>query len=458
MHLVVVGISHRTAPLELRERLAFDDEQAAGVARRLLDEEPITEAVALSTCNRTELYLFAGDTLAAEQAAFRHLAEYADVDAVDLRAASYSSSGEAAVTHLFRVASSLDSMVVGEDQILAQVKDAYRLACGSGCTGTVFNRLFRHAIEVGKRTRTETGIGARPVSVSSAAVELAGQVLGKLDRRTVLVLGAGETSELTVRYLQSRGVSAILVANRTYEAAEELAARCGGRAVRFEDLERHLEAADIVISSTASPGYVLDRGQVERALHRRRGRPMFLIDIAVPRDLDPDINRIENAFLYDIDDLQEVVERNRGEREREALRAERIVAEELERMNEWLAGLEVAPTIAELRDAVDDIRERELRRLGTRLDDLSADQRRQVEVLTTSIVNKILHEPTVRLKEVATQPDAYIYVETLRRLFGLNGATGEKAEGAGLLDDEDRRPGAGETGEAGRAGTSEDGP
>jgi glutamyl-tRNA reductase len=424
VHLVVVGVSHKTAPLELRARLALGDEEATRFARRLLEHDSVAEALALSTCNRAELYLFADDTLAAEQLALTGLAGLADTTVADLRPSVYSFSGDAAIAHLFRVSASLDSMVVGEAQILAQIKDAYQNACGSGCTSTVFNKLFRHALEVGKRVRSETSIGERPVSVSSAAVELARQVLGKLDDRTVLVIGAGETSELTARHLRAHGASRILVANRTLAAAEQLAAQCGGAAVAFEALDEHLREADIVISSTSSPGYVLDRARVAAALHRRRRGPVFMIDIAVPRDLDPEIEHVDDVFLYDIDDLKGVVERNRAEREREAERAERIVAEELAKMDEWLAGLEVVPTIALLRSAVDGIREGELQRLGARLDDLTPHQREQVELLTTSIVNKILHMPTVRMKELAGERDSYVYVDALRQLFGLDGLDG----------------------------------
>ncbi len=422
MHLVVVGISHKTAPLELRERFALTRDEAARLGRGLLDSDAVAEAVVLSTCNRTELYLFADDTSAAERLAVGRLAALGGVDAAELRAAVYSARGDAAIAHLFRVAASLDSMVVGEAQILAQLKDAYQAACGEGCTSTVFNKLFRHAIEVGKRVRTETAIGERPVSVSSVAVDLARQVLGKLDRRVVLVLGAGETSELTVKHLQAQGAGAVVVVNRTLATAEELAGRCDGRAVCLDELDAQLAAADIVISSTASPGFLVDRARLAEVMRRRRRRPMFLIDIAVPRDLDPGIARIAGCYLYDIDDLQGVVAVNRRQREREVAQAERIVAEELARMNEWLAGLEVVPTIAQLRSAVDGIREAELARLGGKLADLSPAQRDQVEQLTTAIVNKILHLPTVRMKELAAERDAYIYVDALRQLFDLDGA------------------------------------
>ena len=367
MHVVVTGISHKTASLELRERLALDEDAALRVSRALLDTGTACEVVALSTCNRTELYLYARDSLAARQAAVGRLAGEAGVSVGELEPSLYSYSGDAAIAHLFRVTSSLDSMVVGEAQIVAQLKAAYQQACEGGCTSVVFNRLFRHALEVGKRVRSETAIGERPVSVSSAAVELALQVFGKFRDHAVLIVGAGETSELTATHLKAHGIEKILVTNRTFDAAEELAGRVGGRAVPFEDLEGHLAAADIVISSTSAPHYVITRERVERALKHRHKRPIFFIDIAVPRDLDPEINRVRNAYLYDIDDLQHVVEQNRHEREKEATHAERIVGQELESVNDWLRSLEVVPTIATLRESVEQIRQGELERLSNKL-------------------------------------------------------------------------------------------
>jgi glutamyl-tRNA reductase len=431
MLVVVAGISHKTASLELRERLALDEEASLHVAQELLDEGAACEAVALSTCNRTELYLDGRDSLAARQAALAHLARHAGVSPGELEPSLYSYSGDGAIAHLFRVTSSLDSMVVGEAQIVAQLKAAYQQACDGGCTSVVFNRLFRHALEVGKRVRTETAIGERPVSVSSAAVELALQVFGKLRDHTVLIVGAGETSELTATHLRAHGIERIMVTNRTFDAAEELARRVDGRAVVFEDLEDHLAAADIVISSTSAPHYVITRERVERAFKHRRHRPMFLIDIAVPRDLDPEINRVRDAYLYDIDDLQHVVEQNRSEREKEAEHAERIVEQELVSVNDWLRSLEVVPTIASLRETVEDIRRSELERLGNKMSDLTDEQRARVEMLTASIVNKILHVPTVKMKEVAGRDQCYLYVDAVRTLFDLDGAVAGDETAAG---------------------------
>jgi len=420
MHFVALGITHKTAPLELRERLALSGAEAARLGRELVSCESVSEAVVLSTCNRTEAYLFAADPGAAERAAAEAFAAHGGVDVERVRAASACASGDAAIAHLFAVAASLDSLVVGEAQILAQLKEAYQAACGDGCTSAVFNRLFRQAIEVGKRVRTETAIGERPVSVSSVAVDLARDALGSLDGRAVLVIGAGATSELTVRQLCAEGVGEVVVANRTAAAAELLAARCGGLAAGLDELDERLLAADIVISSTASRGILVERERLAAIMARRPERPMLLIDIAVPRDLDPGIAGLAGCRLCDLDDLRDVVAANRHEREREIVRAERIVAQEVERMKQWLACLQVVPTIARLRGAVDAIREAELERLGGRLSDLTPQQRDEVDRLTGAIVNKILHVPTVRLKELAGELDAAVYVDALQRLFALD--------------------------------------
>ena len=442
MLVVVTGISHKTAPLDLRERLALSEEETLRVSRELVDGGAACECVALSTCNRTELYLYGSDSLAARQAAVERLAQHAGVGVGELEPSLYSYSGDGAIAHLFRVTASLDSMVVGEAQIVAQMKAAYQQACEGGCTSVVFNRLFRHALVVGKRVRTETAIGERPVSVSSAAVELALQVFGKFRDHTVLIIGAGETSELTATHLRAHGIEKILVTNRTLATAQELAYAVSGRAVPFEDLEAHLAAADIVISSTSAPDYVVTRDLVQRALTHRHHRPIFFIDIAVPRDLDPDINRVRNAYLYDIDDLQNVVDQNRGEREKQAHHAERIVEEELDSVNDWLRSLEVVPTIANLRETVEQIRQSELARLGAKLGDLTDEQRAQVEMITTSIVNKILHMPTVKMKEVAGRDECYLYVDAVRTLFDLGGNGDPPVAGAanGSVDGAARHP------------------
>ena len=420
MQVICVGVSHKTSPVELRERLALDDGQCVHVASGFLHDETIGEAVALSTCNRTELYLYGEDTSAARSAALARLAGCGGATADELEPYAYCHTGPGAIAHLFRVAASLDSMVVGEAQILSQIKTAHQVAGDSGCASVVLNKVFRHAIEVGKRVRTETAIGERPVSISSAAVELALQVFGKLENHTVLILGAGEMSELTATHLKARGIKKIFVSNRTHSAGLELAQRYGGSAVAWDALEEHLVVADIVISSTSAPHYVVTRAQIERAMRPRRHRPLFLIDIAVPRDCEPEINKVDGAYLYDIDDLQEIVDRNRGARERDAEEAEDIVEEEVAKVEAWLAGLEVVPTINLLRAEIEKIREAEVERIVRRMGDADEDTLHKVEMLSTCLVNKILHQPTVRMKELAaTDRDATLYIEAVRHLFGL---------------------------------------
>jgi glutamyl-tRNA reductase len=417
VQVVCVGLSHKTAPLEVRERLALDESEAKRLASVLLEQDGVFEVLALSTCNRTELYACADDAAAVRDLALGELAGRAATAA--LGSCAYTHAGTQAVTHLFRVASGLDSMVVGEAQILSQLKSAYRVAAQNATLGVVLDKLLRHALETGKRVRTQTSVGRGAVSVSSAAVALAETVFGTLDGRVALVLGAGETSELTATHLRAHGIQKMLISNRTFEASEDLARRFGGQAVPWGALEHHLRAADIVISSTAAPHYVVTRSEVQRVMRSRRNRPLFFIDIAVPRDCDPEIGTLDGVHLYDIDDLHGTVEFNKGEREREAQVAERIVCEEVERAEARIAGLEVVPTIIALRAEVERMRAAEvartLRRMGA---DEKAEQ--EVEALSRRLANKILHAPAMRLTELAAREDAYVYVHALRHVFDLD--------------------------------------
>jgi glutamyl-tRNA reductase len=448
MHPLVVGISHRTAPIELRERLALACDESVMLGCDLLAAGAAVEAVVLSTCNRTEVYLAGADARTAEAGVLERLAARAGVSAAALSAVAYRASGDAAVAQLFRVAASLDSLVVGEAQVLAQVKEAFDAARAGGTTGAVFNRLFRQAIEVGKRVRSETAIGERPVSVASVAVDLARRALGTFDERVVLVLGAGDTSALTARHLRDQGAGAVIVVSRRLATAEALAGRCHGRAVCLDELDEQLAAADIVISSTTAPGYVVDRARLAAVMARRPARPLLLIDLAVPRDIDPDVAALEGCRLCDIDDLEAVVAANRREREREIDRAERIVEQEIARLNEWIASRHMVPTIARLRGAVEDIRRAELARMDGRLAALTPEQRDDVERLTVAIVNKILHRPTVRLKEAAAEHGSGAYVEALWRLFDLDrppaaggaGADGDVVELPAVVPDAAEAP------------------
>jgi glutamyl-tRNA reductase len=419
MYLTLVGLSHKTAPIEFREKLTFPVEAQEEALAALVASPEVAEAVILSTCNRTEIYAVTATEHGGVDAVVDFMAASHVLDRHELVRYLYVIEGQAVVRHLFRVISSLDSMVVGEAQIQHQCKEAYDAAFGAGTAGRVFNKLFRQAFEVGKRVRTETAIGESAVSISYAAVELARKVFDTLEGRTILVVGAGKMSELTAKHLVSQGVRQVLVANRTYERAVELADRFEGTAIPYEDLFTRMREADIVISSTGAPGFVISRDQVAGAVKGRRS-PLFLIDIAVPRDIDPAVNTLPNIFVYDIDDLSGVVESNLEERMREAHLAEQIIEEEVDGFHAWLKTMEVVPTIAEIRTRADAIRNDELAKALKRLGDLSEADRRTVESLSQAIVNKMLHGPTSVLKTSASEKDGYVYVEAARRLWGLD--------------------------------------
>ena len=403
-NLVLVGVSHHRAPVELRERAAVDLERAAALARELAGETG--EAVCLSTCNRTELYLADESAEEAERRAEAALLALA----ADLEPALYRLQNEAAALHLFRVAAGLDSMVPGEGEILRQVRAAY----DAGATSRVLDRLFREALRAGRKARSETAVGESPASTSSAAAALAEQVFGELRGRRILLIGAGKVGELTARNLLSRGAEIAFVANRSVDRAVELAKRFGGSALPLGRVEEELGRADVVVSSTSAPGWILDRETVERVLPTRRGRPLFLIDLAVPRDLEPAIHELDGCYLYDIDDLEAVVAATLAGRRREAERAEAIVAAEAKRFHEWQAALDVVPAIASLRARAEAIRTAELRRAK-----LSESERRAADSVTAAVLNKLLHLPTVRMKEAAAAADGVIYADAVRHLFGL---------------------------------------
>ncbi len=399
MRLVLVGTSHRVAPVEVRERVALDRAGAAELARRLAGEDG--EVVCLSTCNRTELYVAHPDGVEAETRA---------ADALAATSELYRLHDEAAALHLFRVAAGLDSLVPGEGEILGQVRTAYE----DGATGPVLDRVFRQALHAGKKVRAETAIGESPSSVSAAAAALAQQVFGELDRRRVLLVGAGEVGELAARSLAARGAQIAWVASRRLERARELGARHGAEALALDGIRDRLGEADVVVSSTSAPGFVLGPADVPE----RKGKPLFVIDLAVPRDVDPAVAELDGCYLYDIDDLEAVVSESLSGRRREAARAEAIVADEAARFREWQASLDVVPAIASLRDWAERIRSGELAKAEGRLEGLSDSERQTVESLTTQIVNKLLHLPIVRLKEAAAT-DGPGYVEAARHLFGL---------------------------------------
>jgi glutamyl-tRNA reductase len=391
----LVGLSHHVAPVELRERVTLDLGAAAAAARGLGD------AVCLSTCNRTELYLSNVD----DERAVRLLEELAGEP---LDGVLYRLHDDAAAVHLFRVAAGLDSLVPGEGEILGQVRDAYEAAT----PGPVLDRVFRQALAVGKRVRTETAIGESPASVSSAAAALAAQVFGDLRGRRVLLVGAGRIGELAAANLASRGAEIAFVANRTLESARELAQRFGGTPLSLDQIAGHLSEIDVVVSSTSAPEPVLRAADVPS----KRRTPLFFIDIAVPRDVDPAIAELGGCFLYDIDDLEAVVAETLSGRRAEAERAEQLVAEEAARFRAWHASLDVVPAIASLRARAEEIRSAELAKVDARVSD---DERRTLESVTAQILNKLLHLPTVRMKEAAVGSDGALYADAVRHLFGL---------------------------------------
>jgi glutamyl-tRNA reductase len=450
MHLTLVGLSHKTAPIEIREKLTFPAHRQSEALASLLTSDQVSEAVIVSTCNRTEVYAVTAGAHEGVDAVVGFLCEHHGLDHTELSPYLYVSQGESVVRHLFRVVASLDSMVVGEAQILGQVKEAYDHSFSNGASGRVFNKLLRQSFEVGKRVRNETAIGESAVSISYAAVELARKVFDSLAGRTILVLGAGKMSELTAKHLVSQGVHSVLVANRTYERAVELAERFEGEAIRYDDLFERMRDADIVISSTSATHYVVHRADIAEVMKRRSGRPLFLIDIALPRDIEPAVNGVSGVFLYDIDDLSGVVTSNLEERMREARAAEVIIDEELRSFETWLDSMEVVPTIAAIRAKAESMRADELEKALKRLNGLSEKEIATVEALSQSIVNKMLHGPTARLKNAAAEKDGYEVVDTARLLWGLDGDEEKSRRAHGLrgllgLPEKARKDETGET-------------
>jgi glutamyl-tRNA reductase len=416
--LVVVGVSHRTAPVEIREALAFAKDTLPDVLRRLREQGPVDEVMILSTCNRVEVYGRATTPDGGER-----LADFLAVShgrtAADLDGYLYRLTGDEAVRHAFRVAASLDSMVLGEPQILGQVKEAYHIAEGAGTLGSVLQALRNRALASAKRARSETGIGHNAVSVSYVAVELARKIFGDLRGCNVLLVGAGKMSELAAKHLVRNGARATVLGGRRFERAEQLAASLGGRAMPFESLREELGRADIVISGTGAPGVIIHREDVVAACAARHRRPLFLIDIAVPRDVDPSVRSLEGVFLYDVDDLRSVAEANLRERRKQAAAAEALVEREAREFLDWQRSLDVVPLLVELRRRGEEIRAAEVEKVRNRLGALSPEQEEALQAATTAIVNKLLHQPTVQLKEVSRNGHASEHLALIRKLLGL---------------------------------------
>ncbi len=418
MSILVVGLSHRTAPVEVRDGVAIAAQDFRVVLKRMSNLPGVSECAMISTCNRTEVHLVAEDPDVARDGAVGVLCDLSQQAPDVIRRHLFVYQDMEAVRHLFEVASGLDSMIMGEPQIAGQVKDAGALAMEIGSSKTVVNRLFRSAVEASKRARTETEIGVGAVSVSFAAVELAKKILGNLDGRTALVVGAGEMSELTATHLVENGVRSLMVASRTHSRAQELAERVNGQALAWQDAMDNLHRADIVISSTSAPVYILRKDAVAGAMQRRRNQPMFLIDIAVPRDIEPAVGELYNVFLYDIDDLQTVVGANLQKRQGEAEKARVLLEEELAAFQSWLNSLEVVPAITALRRYFQETMEAELDR--AKLSDFTEEQKTKVAGLLRLYMNKLLHQPQTRLKAAADSGDGMAYVEALAHLFDLS--------------------------------------
>jgi glutamyl-tRNA reductase len=424
MNLHLIGVNHKTAPVEVRERLAIPESKLADAVKRLVQHPGVDEGLILCTCNRVEilaqtkngscdLHAFLQDYFQVESGTFEpHLYEYREKEAI---------------LHLFRVTSSLDSMVVGEPQILGQVKEAYATARAVGAVNSQLDLLLTRAFAVAKRIRTETAVGSSAVSVASVAVELAKKIFGSLKGKHVCLVGAGKMSELAARHLQAHGAASIFVANRTYERATQLAAKFGGEAIHFSDLYDSCDRADIVITSTGAPVAIFRREHGERFLARRKNRPMFFIDIAVPRDVDPEMNKLDGIFVYDIDDLQQAVTSHVADRQKEAAHAEAIIQSEVDRFLARLQTLDVVPTIVSLHDHLETIRQAEIDRVRGRLGPLSPEQELAVEALTRGIVNKIMHTPISTLKTAARESEATTVVDVVRRLFNLHEKDKESA-------------------------------
>jgi len=419
MKLLITGVSHKTAPVEVRECLAFGEESLPAALADLKSRDGVSEAVILSTCNRVEITITTEDRSDPQAIVEAFLAEQKAVNPGELEAHVYRHEGKNAIHHLFRVAASLDSMVVGEPQILGQLKAAYAAAKDCGAVCGWLESLMTRTFSVAKRVRSETGIGQMAVSISYAAVELARKIFGSLSNRTVMIVGAGKMSELAARHLRRSGASHVFVTNRTAERAAEMARLFQGTPVEYSRFTAMLPEVDILITSSGAPHYILHKDEMQRVIQARRNKPMFLIDIAVPRNIEPTVNQIDNIFLYDIDDLQEVVNANLRERAKEADHAETMVAEEVDRMMARLKVAEVTPVIVGLQEQLEQIRAAELEKTRRRYGPFTPEQEQAMEALTRGIINKVAHGPISQLRNHAADPDGAHVVAAIRKAFHL---------------------------------------
>ena len=420
VNLILVGVNHKTTPVEIREKLAFTKGKIEESVNHLFNFPDIIEHTILSTCNRVEIYARANSQDSAIKSIKQFICDFHQLSLVELEDHFYSYSNKEAVEHLFRVSSSLDSMILGEAQILGQVKEAYSLARDLRSTGLVLNQLFEKAFSIAKKVREETGIAERSVSISSAAVELAQKIFDDLENHTVMLVGTGEMAELAAKHLISYGVKTIYVTSRTYERAANLARALNGSALDFEAFKNELHRADIVITSTSAPNFIIKKEIVEKAIHERKNKPIFFIDIAVPRDIEPDVNDLENVYLYDIDDLQVVVSANIKEREKEAKNAMNFISQEVTKFNNWVGALDAVPTIVEIRKKAENIRKQEIEKTLKKISHLSEDEKQLLRQMSSSMINKILHKPTIKLKQKTQSEDGHVYLKAIRHLFHLD--------------------------------------
>ncbi len=419
MNILVIGLNHRTAALELREKLAFNGPRLEEGLLKISELPAVNEALIISTCNRVEIYLNTDETERVVESIKDFFVNFFGIKKESLENTLYVYDDMKAARHIFRVASSLDSMVVGEPQILGQIKDAFDCALKQKSTGVLLNRLFKKSISVAKRVRTETGIAQNAVSISFAAVELAKKIFTDLTKKSFMLLGAGEMAELAAKHIITSGVGDIVVANRTYERACGLAEEFNGRPVKFEDFIHEMAHCDILICSTGAENYVLMKSQMQKVMKERKNRPVFIIDISVPRNIDPGINELNNVYLYDVDDLQGVIETNILERQKEAAKAEEIVEDEIETFRKWMSSLDAVPTVIALREKAESIKKEELERLLNSLPDLRDKDRQAIENMANSIINKLIHAPTAALKEESEDRD--ILIATIKKLYKING-------------------------------------
>jgi glutamyl-tRNA reductase len=418
MKVIVAGLNHNTADIEVREKVAFNGSKLQEGLIGLKNLPQVDEVVILSTCNRVELYAGVKDAETASESIKTFLSEFHDINRSLLDKAIYVYDDVNAVRHIFRVASSLDSMVIGEPQILGQLKDAFDFALEKKATGILLNKLMKKAISVAKRVRSETRIAENAVSISFAAVELAKKIFTNLSEKVFMLLGAGEMAELAARHLMSNGVNEVIVANRRYERACELAKEFSGRPVALDNFLKEMVHTDIVICSTGAPNYILVKEQMQKVMKERKQRQVFIIDISVPRNIDPKINDLDNVYLYNIDDLQGIVDANMFERKKEAEKAERIIEEEIEPFFQWLSSLDSVPTIVALREKVEKIKNDEIEKLLNRFPDMDEKQRKAIEYMASSIINKFIHPPTIALKKDSEDRD--LMVAVIKKLYGID--------------------------------------